>query len=60
MQSVRAYWVSRFVAPLFCLLAPAAHAQGELDRIKLPPGFEISVFADRVPNARSLALGRGE
>src|SRR6266853_6445421 len=29
-----------------------------LERIKLPPGFEISVFADRVPEARSLALGK--
>jgi glucose/arabinose dehydrogenase len=29
-----------------------------LERIKLPPGFEISVFADSVPEARSLALGR--
>ena len=27
-----------------------------LDRIKLPPGFEISVYAE-VPGARSLALG---
>ena len=29
-----------------------------VDLIKLPPGFEISVFADSVPNARSLALGK--
>ena len=29
-----------------------------LGRVKLPPGFEISVFADNVPDARSLALGR--
>jgi glucose/arabinose dehydrogenase len=28
-----------------------------LERLKLPPGFKISVFADEVPNARSLALG---
>ncbi len=28
-----------------------------LDKIKLPPGFEISVFADNVPNARAMALG---
>lgn len=28
-----------------------------LDQITLPPGFAISVFADDVPNARSLALG---
>ena len=35
-----------------------ALAQGlPVGRIKLPPGFEISVFAQNVPNARSLALG---
>lgn len=28
-----------------------------LEQIILPPGFKISVFADNVPNARSLALG---
>ena len=27
-----------------------------LERIKMPPGFEIEVYA-RVPNARSLELG---
>ncbi|MFM9968325.1 MAG: PQQ-dependent sugar dehydrogenase [Burkholderiales bacterium] len=30
------------------------------ERIKLPPGFEITLFADKLPNARSIALGRGE
>ncbi len=28
-----------------------------LDKIKLPPGFEISVFSDNLPNARAMALG---
>ena len=28
-----------------------------IDRIKLPPGFSIQVFASEVPNARSLTLG---
>jgi glucose/arabinose dehydrogenase len=28
-----------------------------LEKIRLPPGFEISVFADNVPNARAMALG---
>jgi glucose/arabinose dehydrogenase len=31
-----------------------------LEQIKLPPGFQISVFADNVPGARSLAHGKGE
>jgi glucose/arabinose dehydrogenase len=29
----------------------------DLNRIKLPPGFEISIYADHVENARSLAMG---
>ena len=29
-----------------------------LDHIKLPPGFSIAVYADNVPNARGMALGR--
>ena len=41
------------------VLAQAAPAQRlPLERIKLPAGFEISVFADGVPDARSLALGK--
>jgi len=27
-----------------------------LDKIKLPPGFKISLYADDVPGARSMAL----
>ena len=27
------------------------------EKIKLPPGFEIGVFADNVPNARAMTLG---
>jgi glucose/arabinose dehydrogenase len=39
------------------VLAQSAFAQRlPLERIKLPPGFEISVFAE-VPRARQLALG---
>ena len=41
-----------------CLLLPAAALAQDLplDRIKLPPGFSIAVYAE-VPEARSLALG---
>ena len=40
-----------------CTLNPAACSQGlPLQRIKLPPGFEIEVYA-AVPGPRSLALG---
>ncbi len=36
----------------------AAGKQQILDKIKLPKGFSISLFADNVTNARSLALGK--
>ena len=29
-----------------------------MDRLKLPPGFEIGVFTSQVPGARSLAVGK--
>lgn len=45
---------------LAAALACAAAAQRlPLDWIKLPPGFGISVFAENLPNARSLAHGSG-
>jgi glucose/arabinose dehydrogenase len=40
------------------LLQPCAMADVDLDRIELPHGFAIDIYAD-VPNARSLALGNG-
>ena len=47
------------LAATLALAVPAAHAQAKLpiDRVKLPPGFEISVFAEGVRDARSMALG---
>src|SRR5690349_17507898 len=47
-------------AVLACALVPAGSACAQrlpLERIELPPGFEISVFARGIPDARSLALG---
>ena len=40
------------------LAAGAQTARLPVDRIKLPPGFTVSVFADNLPGARSLAVGR--
>ena len=34
-----------------------AFAAPPIERVKLPPGFEITVFAEGVKNARSMALG---
>jgi len=39
------------------LAAGAAAAAPPIERIKLPPGFKISVYAENIENARSLALG---
>lgn len=38
-------------------LCVAARAAPPIERVKLPPGFEITVFAEDVKDARSLALG---
>lgn len=32
-------------------------ADPQLDRIRLPPGFTINIFADQLPNARVMVLG---
>lgn len=42
---------------MFAWLAQAAAAPLPLARLRLPPGFEIELFA-RVPNARQMALGK--
>ena len=39
---------------------PAAAQHLPLERIKLPPGFAVSVFAENLPNARSMAQGAGD
>jgi glucose/arabinose dehydrogenase len=47
------------LVPILALasLAAAAQSRPPLDRVKLPPGFEISLFAQGVDGARSMALG---
>lgn len=47
----------QFLLTFFALLASGSQAALPLDSIKLPPGFEISIFAENVTNARSLILG---
>jgi glucose/arabinose dehydrogenase len=48
----------RCALPVLLALSTTAAAQMlPLEKIKLPPGFEISVFADNVPNARAMARG---
>ena len=47
---------TRFL-PAALLAAATAFAAPPVERVKLPPGFEISVFAEGVKDARSMALG---
>src|SRR3989440_2803547 len=53
MTSLR-FWISLAVC---CLPALARGAELHLDRIRLPPGFVIEVYAENVKNARQMALG---
>ena len=39
------------------LAAGAAAAAPPIERIKLPPGFKIAIYAENIERARSLALG---
>jgi glucose/arabinose dehydrogenase len=48
------FWTSLVVA--FCGIPAARGATLHLDRIKLPPGFHIAVYAENVPNAREMVL----
>ena len=48
--------IALFLTALACA-APALAQKLPLERIKLPPGFSIELFA-RVPNARAMALGK--
>ena len=52
--------MKRLVAMLLlgaALCAGAVAAAPPIERIKLPPGFKIEIYANKVENARSLALG---
>jgi glucose/arabinose dehydrogenase len=49
--------VRLLAAIVACASVGAAAQRLPLDRVKLPPGFEISLFASGVEDARSMALG---
>ncbi|HKB13687.1 MAG TPA: PQQ-dependent sugar dehydrogenase [Vicinamibacterales bacterium] len=48
--------LASLVAAAVVLHQVTASAAIQLDTIKLPPGFSIAVYADHVPNARSMTL----
>src|SRR5512139_1295097 len=37
--------------------APSAFAKADLTGVQLPPGFQIELWADKVPLAREMAVG---
>ena len=47
-----------WVVLMLILIGPPAYSASELplDKIKLPPGFSISIYARNVPGARSMTL----
>jgi glucose/arabinose dehydrogenase len=45
-------------ATLFCSISVRGQGRVQLDRVKLPPGFEIALYA-RAPGARSMTLSPG-
>jgi glucose/arabinose dehydrogenase len=45
------------LAPIPLPPAPVPAAQIQLSKVKLPPGFSISVWADGIHNARAMAFG---
>src|SRR5258706_617011 len=58
MHTFSLRWLGHCALLAVLAVATAAAAQKlPIEKIKLPPGFEISVFADNVPNARAMALG---
>lgn len=53
---IKALWFTALASVV--IAAPCVFARPlPLDKIELPPGFEIAVYADNVPGARSLTLG---
>lgn len=47
------------LAPLAAKLTATKAADVPLNRIKLPPGFKVEVWADSVPGSRAIARGDG-
>lgn len=54
---MRTSYIIAAIFILFLAASPRAYCRDlPLDTIKLPPGFKISLYADNVPGARSMAL----
>lgn len=57
LARAKSSWVIRAVATALALTAGSVSGALPLKLIELPPGFQIGIYAERVPGARSMALG---
>ncbi|MGD0958618.1 MAG: PQQ-dependent sugar dehydrogenase [Methylomonas sp.] len=57
MKTAQLILLMTLVAVSGLCLAGKPEQLAMLGRLKLPPGFKISIYADQLPTARSLALG---
>lgn len=55
--SLQSLCLSLAISLLFVSASSFAQADLDLAEISLPPGFSIEIWTDKVPNARSMALG---
>lgn len=56
MKTTLGCWTRAIALSFFALSLPAL-AAGPVQGLRVPPGFRIAVWAENVPDARSLALG---
>lgn len=52
----KTFWLALLLVAVLPVRLAAARSL-PLEKIQLPPGFEIAIYADNVPGARSLTLG---
>ena len=57
MHIIKVILFALFLINPWLAFAQQSNYQDILKQLHLPAGFTISIFADNVPNARSLALG---
>jgi glucose/arabinose dehydrogenase len=61
-EEIPVYFVIKIILPFLLApnslaLAQTEHSQAIIKQLHVPDGFELSIYVDNVPNARSLALG---
>lgn len=57
MQIAKLTLIPLFIFHTCIACAQQTSPQDTIKRLQLPPGFSLSIYADNLPNARSLALG---